>query len=208
MAITTILKLAINKVLRPFNIRLDSWTYSSLELQRITNLIESGKMTVPCYPVIDGIKKFDATILIDGWSSFNSDIERLYDPYLNSTGYRIDNSFFSTPDMEVLYLMVRQLQPSLIVEIGCGNSTRITRQAILDGNLKSELVSIDPCPRADISGLPDRFEQRRLEDIDDFSSLFSLKPGDFLFIDSSHQSFVGNDVANLFCKIVLISPLV
>lgn len=83
------------------------------------------------------------------------------------------------------------MKPRRIVEIGCGNSTRIARQAIIDGNLESELIAIDSLPRTDISGLTNRFEQTRLEDIENFLELFPLAADDILFIDSSHEVFVG-----------------
>ncbi len=97
--------------------------------------------------------------------------------------------------------MIRRFAPSRVVEVGCGNSTRVTRQAILDGGFACHLTAIDPWPRAEIAGLVDRFEQSRLEDVD--AGLFAeLAAGDVLFIDSRHQVRMSNDVAHLFCRIM------
>ncbi|WP_235754343.1 class I SAM-dependent methyltransferase [Ruegeria pomeroyi] len=107
----------------------------------------------------------------------------------------------TTPDAEALYLMIRRYQPRRVIEVGCGNSTRITRQAALDGGLETEITAIDPWPRADIAGVVDRFEQARLEEVDP-AVFAALEADDVLFIDSSHQVRMSNDVAHLFCRII------
>lgn len=202
MALSTTLKAAVNKGLRPLNIRLETWTTIKSEEARIEALNRRGHLCVPRYPLSGGMKRFDPAPMAAAFSDYREELERLRDPSTNQTGYCADNHFFMPPDMETLYLMVRTLKPRRIVEVGCGNSTRITRQAIIDGALQTELVAIDPMPRADIAGLTDRFEQCRLEDVEDFNQRFQLGPDDILFIDSSHEAFVGNDVAVLFCKII------
>jgi hypothetical protein len=102
--------------------------------------------------------------------------------------------------------MIRRFAPKKVVEVGCGNSTRVTRQAILDAGLNTRLVAIDPCPRTDIDHLVDDFVQARVETA--ASELFSdLESGDILFIDSSHEVRAGNDVAHLFCRVIpMLAP--
>ena len=125
----------------------------------------------------------------------------LKDPARNQTGYRPGNGYYDSPDADALYLMVRRHKPKHVIEVGCGNSTRVTRQAIIDGELTTTITAIDPYPRADIAHVVDRFEQKRLEDVD--PALFSeLEAGDILFIDSSHVVRMSNDVAHLFCRII------
>lgn len=206
MAVTTLIKENVNRILRPFNVRLDSWTIANSEKARIADLDAAGHLSSPRYPLTQGMKRCDPALMIAAWNAYKDEIECLKNPVTNQTGYSVENPFFSTPDLEALYLIVRSLKPRRVVEVGCGNSTRITRQAIIDGRLNTELVAIDPLPRADIGGLPDRFEQRRLETIQDFNEMFELGPDDILFIDSSHEAFVGNDVAVLFCKIIPALP--
>jgi predicted O-methyltransferase YrrM len=150
--------------------------------------------------------RFDPAPIVAAYNEYKDDLERMKRPETNQTGYNVDNSFYTSPDCDVLYLMVRSLKPRRVVEIGCGNSTRITRQAIIDGGFETELVAIDPSPRADIANLPNRFFQARLEDIEDFVGQFDLKDGDILFVDSSHEVFVGNDVAAIFCQILPSLP--
>ncbi len=206
MAATTVIKDILNKALRPLNIRLDSWTAINREEARLSSLIKAGHLSEAQYPLTGGMKRFDPAPMAAAWEAHKKEIERLQSPATNQTGYDAANTFYRTPDTEALYLMVRSLKPKRVVEIGCGNSTRITRQAIIDGNLDTQLIAIDPWPRADIAGLTDRFEQCRLERIEDFNTQFDLSEGDILFIDSSHETFVGNDVANLFCKIIPALP--
>jgi len=148
------------------------------------------------------MKRFDGALLAHAYVTRREGLARLNDPSRNATGYHPDNAYFTTPDAEVLYLLVRSLQPRRVVEVGCGNSTRIIRQAIMDEDLPTHLVAIDPNPRVDIVSLVDRFERRRLEEVDDTQLFESLERNDILFIDSSHQVAVGNDVAHLFCKIM------
>ena len=202
MAISTRCKTLFNRALRPLNLRVDTWTAIDKERRRITMLEEAGHLSKPRYPLTSGMRRVDVSPIVRAWEEHRGSIERLMSPSTNSTGFTVHNEYFTTPDLEVLYLMVRTLKPSRVVEIGCGNSTRITRQAIIDGGLETELIAIDPYPRTEISGLTDRFEQCRLETIDDFSERFSLGPGDILFIDSSHEVMVGNDVAMIFGRII------
>lgn len=204
--ITTQIKNTINGVLRPLNVRVDTWTAIDAERRRIAKLETAGHLDAPRYPLPEQLRRVETARIAEAYRAYAGQIERLKNPETNATGYDARNDYFTTPDLEALYLMIRTIAPRRIVEVGCGNSTRISRQAIIDGGLTTELVAIDPMPRVDVAKLTDRFEQRRLEDLDDFESVFSLEPGDFLFIDSSHEVFVGNDVANLFCRILPALP--
>src|SRR5687767_12240260 len=64
--------------------------------------------------------------------------------------------WFTGLDAMVLYTLVADRRPNRIVEIGSGNSTKFTAQAIADAGLSTSLVSIDPQPRAEIDGLCDQ----------------------------------------------------
>jgi hypothetical protein len=70
--------------------------------------------------------------------------EKRFGPFLraqnNDVGYEFDNGFFSSPDTEVFYTMVRMFRPKLILQIGCGNSTKVIPQAIMDGAFSSVLT--------------------------------------------------------------------
>ncbi|MEQ8440781.1 MAG: class I SAM-dependent methyltransferase [Alphaproteobacteria bacterium] len=119
---------------------------------------------------------------------------------------RWQQSWFPRLDGLAAYLMTRRHQPARIMEIGSGHSTRFLAVAIADGGFDSEIWAIDPKPRADIAGLgPVTVHRRTLQEVppDQFRS---LKPGDFLMIDSSHIAVPGSDVDLLLGRIVPLLP--
>jgi hypothetical protein len=119
---------------------------------------------------------------------------------MNDVGYSFDNDYFRSPDAEVYYAMVRSRQPRTIVEVGCGHSTRVARQAIVDGSLPTTLICVDPDPRCDVEQVADRVYRTRVENVDELFR--GLHAGDILFIDSSHRIEPGNDVEHLFGRIL------
>jgi predicted O-methyltransferase YrrM len=128
---------------------------------------------------------------------FRSRFDTFRNESANEVGFSFANDYFPSPDAEVLYAMVRLHQPSRILEIGSGNSTRIIRQAIRDGKMRSALVSVDPQPRRQVLEFADQWIESRVEDCD--MGLFDLlSSGDILFIDSSHEVSTGNDGAVLY----------
>ena len=147
------------------------------------------------------MSSFDGEYLVEAYSACSADIASMMkgaDP----ARFDARNTFYSTPDAEILYLMVRTLMPKRIIEVGSGNSTRIIRQAIEDGRMSVDHVAIDPEPRADISGLTDRVHPRRFEETDLSDQLRCLEANDILFIDSSHLVHVANDATKLFCNVI------
>ncbi len=111
------------------------------------------------------------------------------------------NGFLSAFDAVTLYVMIRQNKPRRYIEIGSGHSTLFARRAVRDENLLTEIVSIDPMPRADIQSVADRVIRKPLEDVE--LELFdSLESGDILFVDSSHRVFTNSDVTVVFLDIL------
>ncbi|MEH6497506.1 MAG: class I SAM-dependent methyltransferase [Sneathiella sp.] len=114
---------------------------------------------------------------------------------------RWEQDWFPRLDAAVAYGLVRSLQPSRIIEVGSGHSTRFMMQAIHDGSLSTKFVSIDPAPRATIETLPIDVVRNTVQQAP--VTLFSeLGEGDILFIDSSHISMPGTDVDLLFLEIL------
>ena len=100
-----------------------------------------------------------------------------------------------------LYGLIRLYAPRRYVEIGSGYSTRFAHRAIRDGGLSTEIISIDPRPRAEVAALCDRAIRRRLEDLD--LRLFDeLEAGDILFVDGSHRCFMNSDVTVAFLEVL------
>ena len=109
---------------------------------------------------------------------------------------RFDQDWFTGLDAAAAYALVRRARPRRIVEIGSGHSTRFLAAAVLDGGLGTEIVCIDPAPRASLAGLPVRHRAVLLGDADP-DPVADLAAGDMLFIDSSHIAMPGTDVDRL-----------
>lgn len=79
------------------------------------------------------------------------------------------------------------------MEVGSGNSTLFAKAALEVFESGTSIVSIDPQPRVGIDRLCDEVIREPLENID--LTLFDrLEPGDTLFVDNSHRSFMNSDV--------------
>ena len=206
MAISTRIKEAINSGLSGLNLELETLTRKKNELERINRLEKKSHFKDAVYAPCQNMVEFDARKIIDAYSHNVAEIATLNDPIGNKVGYDPTNTFFNAPDAEILYLMVKSHQPKRIIEIGCGSSTRISRRAISDGGFACQLVAIDPQPRNEISDLVDVVIRKRLEEVDDLSIFQTLTAGDILFIDSSHECRIGNDVAQIFCRIIPALP--
>lgn len=104
-------------------------------------------------------------------------------------------------DAASLYTFVRTRAPVRYVEIGSGSSTAFAARAIADGGLATTITSIDPSPRLEVSRLCDHVERRPLEQLD--PALFAeLGPGDIVFFDGSHRTFMNSDVTTFFLDVV------
>jgi hypothetical protein len=114
--------------------------------------------------------------------------------------YYVNNGMFESVDGEILYCMVRRFQPSRIVEIGSGNSTLLSAQALLknraEGARDCELIAVEPYPNGTLlEGFPglSRVVPARVQDVP-LSEFDRLGADDILFIDSSHVLKIGGDV--------------
>ncbi|HEY0354060.1 MAG TPA: class I SAM-dependent methyltransferase [Enterovirga sp.] len=121
---------------------------------------------------------------------FGPDLEHIRD---GSGPARFDQHWFPRLDAAAAYAMVRAGTPRRIVEIGSGHSTRFLARGAADGGLATEIVAIDPAPRASLAELGVRHDVNLLSDAD--PALFTaLRSGDILFVDSSHVAMPGTDV--------------
>lgn len=171
------------------------------EQARLRAFEARGGLDGPAYALSPGMEEFSTAPLKAAMERFADGLDKLNTPEANEVDFRNDNGYFDRADADVLYMMVRENAPKQVLEIGCGQSTRVTRQAIIDGGLNTQLNAIDPFPRKKITHLVDHFTPDVLEAAD--PAVFdTLGAGDILFIDSSHQVRMANDVAHLFCKII------
>lgn len=120
------------------------------------------------------------------------------------------NDQFSWLDARTLFVFLRKLRPSRVIEVGSGFSSLLiadVNQRFLGG--ACEFVCIEPYPRAfltnGVAGIS-RLIQRRVEHVD-VAEFNRLERGDMLFIDSSHVAKTGSDVLFLFFQVLpLLKP--
>jgi len=115
------------------------------------------------------------------------------------------NGWFPAFDAVMLYGLLALRNPRWFVEVGSGNSTRFARRAIRDHDLRTKIISIDPCPRAEIDAICDQVVRAPLEDVD-MTQVEPLSSEDLLFVDSSHRSFQNSDVTVFFTEILPALP--
>lgn len=111
------------------------------------------------------------------------------------------NAYFSGMDAIALYGLLGSRKPSKYFEVGSGNSTKFARRAVRDLNLATEIISLDPFPRAEVDALCNRTIRQPLEEVD-IAIFDELGSGDILFIDNSHRVFQNSDVTVFFLEIL------
>lgn len=104
-------------------------------------------------------------------------------------------------DCLALYAMVQKHKPRLYMEIGSGMTTCFARQAVMDRQLTTKIVSIDPEPRREIDSICDEIIRDALESFD-LSRFEQLEAGDILFLDGSHRTFMNSDVTVFFIDVL------
>lgn len=108
---------------------------------------------------------------------------------------------YSPIDALFLYTIVRDLKPKKYIEIGSGITTCWTKLAASKNDTPTEIMSIDPQPRAAVNNICDKVVRDGLETVD--ISLFeTLEPGDILFFDGSHRTFMNSDVTVFFIDVL------
>ena len=130
--------------------------------------------------------------------------DRTADP----TQYYLRNMVYETVDGEILYSMIRHLAPRRVIEIGSGQSTLLTAQALrrnaAAGAPLADFTAIEPYPndviRAGVAGLT-RLIATPVQDVP-LSMFEALEANDVLFIDSSHVVTIGSDVVHEFLEIL------
>jgi hypothetical protein len=112
-----------------------------------------------------------------------------------------NNGFLPGLDIVMLYTLISELKAKKYVEIGSGNSTKVAHKAKLDQNLSTQIISIDPQPRAEIDELVDKVIRKPFETTD-FSILTELEENDILFVDNSHRILPNSDATVFFLEVL------
>jgi predicted O-methyltransferase YrrM len=121
---------------------------------------------------------------------------------------------FTLMDAQVVYLMLRDLKPERVMEVGSGLSTYYMSRALERNALEAEeageagagspgrITCIDPYSGDRVRGLPGvEVIRREVQDVapEEFRE---LGEGDVLFIDSTHVVKVGGDVPHLYLEVL------
>jgi hypothetical protein len=111
------------------------------------------------------------------------------------------NGWMPALDGVALYGLIAAHQPRTYLEVGSGNSTKFARQAIADHRLDTRIVSIDPCPRADINSICDEVVRQPVEEVP-LETFDRLEANDILYIDNSHRVFMNSDATMIFLDVL------
>jgi hypothetical protein len=111
------------------------------------------------------------------------------------------NGWLPALDSVALYAFLVLNKPAHYVEVGSGNSTKFARRAITDHGLPTQIISIDPNPRAEINDICDRTIREPAERVP-VEVFDMLGANDILFIDSSHRVLMNSDVTALFLDVL------
>jgi hypothetical protein len=196
MPLSSNIKAVLNGSLAAFNLTIGTLTADRLEDERLSALDKDGHFSNPIFPTLQAFQGCDYQWIIEAVRRFRHEMEPFNGPP-RSGEYSFANDYFGSPDAEVAYALARQLRPRRIIEVGSGNSTRLFREAIRIGALETELISIDPSPRVDIGPASDKVIRSPIEQLPSAYLGDHLASGDFLFIDSSHEIRIANDVLTL-----------
>ncbi len=110
-----------------------------------------------------------------------------------------NNNFLPGLDMAALYMFIAERRPKKYMEVGSGNSTLVAAAAKNQCSTDTEIISIDPYPRADIDQVSQRIVRRPFEQVGT-EWADELEAGDILFIDNSHRTLPNSDATVFFLE--------
>jgi hypothetical protein len=202
VALRTQVKNVVNRYLRHINLAIDTRTLAKRKVDHLSALRDGGHFRQPVFPLPPSFIQMDARPILESIPEYAARFRDFEHADCNDVGYSFDNDYFSSPDAEVLYTILRRVRPSTVIEVGCGHSTKVIRQAVLDGTRGTRLIAIDPSPRIDIALYADEIYPTAVEQLNSKELFGRLGSADVLFIDSSHVLACGSDVVHLYCQIL------
>lgn len=140
-----------------------------------------------------------------------NEVERIlkYTAQLHAIRKRVDepnpllpawnNQFLPGLDIAALYMFIAERKPKKYMEVGSGNSTLVVAAAKSQHSIDTEVISIDPYPRADIDQVSQRIVRRPFEAVGT-EWADELEAGDILFIDNSHRVLPNSDATVFFLE--------
>lgn len=128
-------------------------------------------------------------------------------PPLDGSHFAWDNNFWNNADAIAQYGLVRARQPRRYVEVGCGWSSLLLKQALERNRAEGATTSVtlvEPYPNPSIfKHLPGSWPvHRTLLQRVPLNVFDQLEAGDVLFYDGSHCAKAGSDVTWFFFRIL------
>jgi hypothetical protein len=114
------------------------------------------------------------------------------------------NTGLSLLDSFILYAMIRERKPTIMIEVGSGETTRISLQAMeinAREGFECRFYSIEPYPSDYLKNIRNRNFELINTELQAVEINF-LREADLLFIDSSHVAKIGSDVNYEILEIV------
>lgn len=137
---------------------------------------------------------------------YQNELKALHRRAIEPLKYNFGNDTFRAGDSEFLYSLIRTIKPRKIIEIGSGNSTLMSLEALQanrreDAQQNCDLICIEPFERPWLEKLDIKLERRMVEDVD-IQVFKNLSKNDILFIDSSHMMRPQGDVLTEYLRIL------
>src|SRR6185503_402559 len=133
MRFSTLARNNLNRLLGLANLRVETLTQQRAEERRLARLAASGHFDRPVFPVPGSFETADVADLLSALPRFRERFDTFRDATANDVRFCFANDYFRSPDVEVFYTLIRTRRPARIIEVGSGNSTKVARQAIIDG---------------------------------------------------------------------------
>lgn len=154
------------------------------------------------YKIIDANRPMYRTLLRKALS-YKDEIWTIEDSSkeTDSTKPSWNNGFLPGLDIVGIFTLISEFKPQIYIEIGSGNSTKVAFKAKTVCNLDTEIISIDPMPRAEIDSLANKVIREPFENID-LHILDDLNENDILFVDNSHRILPNSDSLVFYLEIL------
>jgi predicted O-methyltransferase YrrM len=193
------------EVFNPFP---DGHFYSAVV--NVAELARERARVWPDEPTIVGIDfrhESQRRILVEEFPKYAGDFDYPFDlpPGSPEYAYRRNNPVFSMFDATTLFVLLRSIRPTHMIEVGSGYSSLLVadvNRRFLGSSL--DFTCIEPYPRPFLKeGIPGmtRLITKRVQEAP-LGEYQRLGAGDILFIDSSHVGKTGSDVNHLFFEVI------
>src|SRR5258705_13864240 len=119
MAITSKIRDWVNNCLALANLRIETRTAERAEMDRLLNLDHAGHFRDQVFPILPRMATSDPNPLFAALEEYRDSTDRFAETREDGK-FSFSNDYFTSPDAEVAYALIRLLRPMRIVEIGSG----------------------------------------------------------------------------------------